>query len=133
MASIHSKNTKPENQLARLLKKNHISFKKQYLIVGKPDFVIISKKIAIFVDGDFWHGHNWKLRGIKNLKTELSTYKKYWSNKIQTNIKRDKKVNKILIKSGWKIIRIWESDLKKNPQKILSKILQKIHPAKPNL
>ena len=126
MSSIPSKNTKPENQLAQLLKQKKIKFVRHFSIIGSPDFAILSKKIAIFVDGDFWHGHNWKLRGLKNLQAELNSYNKYWSNKIQTNIRRDKKVNRLLSKLGWKVVRVWESNIKKYPNKIICNLVKTI-------
>jgi len=123
MSCIHSKDTRPEIFLGKILRENGIRYKKHYEITGKPDFVIITKKIAIFVDGDFWHGHNWKLRGFKNLKAELASYKKFWANKIRNNINRDKKANSALKKDGWKVLRFWESDLKRRSDKIIRKIL----------
>ena len=124
MSAIHSKNTRPERLLEKLLKRNKIKFKKHYQLTGSPDFVIEDRRIAIFVDGDFWHGHNWKLRGMKNQKTELDSYNKFWRNKIINNIKRDKKSNLSLKKLGWKVKRIWESDLKNNPKKIYKSIYE---------
>jgi len=133
MSSIPSKDTRPEIFLGKILRKNNIRYKKHYKIAGRPDLAIISKKIAIFVDGDFWHGHNWKLRGFKNLKAELASYKKFWANKIKTNIKRDNKANKILKIAGWRVLRFWESDLKRNPDRILKKILRVYRTRKPAL
>lgn len=133
MSCIPSKGTRPEIALGKILWSNGIHYRKHYNIAGKPDFVIISRKIAIFVDGDFWHGHNWKLRGLKNLKEELATYKKFWSEKITNNIIRDKKADYSLRKNDWKVIRLWESDLKKNPGKIGRRILNIYQARKPAL
>ena len=58
MSSIHSKNTRPEILFGKILWKNNLRYRKHYAIAGKPDFVIVSSKLAIFVDGDFWHGNN---------------------------------------------------------------------------
>jgi DNA mismatch endonuclease (patch repair protein) len=126
MACIPSKNTRPEISLGRLLWKAGVRYRKHYKIPGKPDFAIVSKKVAIFVDGDFWHGNNWRLRGIASQKKELSGYKRFWREKISRNIERDKDINAKLKKEKWKVIRCWESDLKKSPLKAVSKILQKI-------
>ena len=133
MSCIPSKDTRPEIVLGKILWRSGIRYRKHYKIVGRPDFVIVSKRIAIFVDGDFWHGHNWKLRGFRNLTEELATYKKFWVSKITNNIKRDIKVNNILKKDNWKVIRLWESDLKKNPDKIMRKILKAYELRKPAL
>ncbi|MFA5340039.1 MAG: very short patch repair endonuclease [Candidatus Omnitrophota bacterium] len=124
MACIHSKNTRPEVALGRILRRNKIKFRRHYKISGSPDIAINSRKIAIFVDGDFWHGHNWKLRGLKSLQAELASYNKFWANKIRNNIKRDIRTNKELRKNDWKVLRFWESDLKRKPDMIINKILR---------
>ena len=133
MSCIPSKGTRPEIRLGKILRENGIRYKKHYKTAGRPDFVIMTKKIAIFVDGDFWHGHNWKLRGFKSLRAELASYKKFWANKIRNNIKRDKKVNGLLRKDGWRVLRFWESDLKRKSDKIIKKILFVYKARKPAL
>lgn len=84
---------------------------------GNPDVVFVGQKIAIFIDGDFWHG-----RGFDRKKSRLP--KKYWISKIEENVRRDRRVGRQLKKEGWKVIRIWESDLKKNLDKCLSRVLR---------
>lgn len=122
MSSIRSKNTKVEIVLGKLLRKAKIRFRRHYPIAGTPDFILVEKKIAIFCDGDFWHGNNWKIRGMKNRQEEFDGLSEYWVKKIKTNIKRDRKVNKELKEKGWKVLRIWESDIKKDPEKVLNRI-----------
>jgi len=131
MASIPSKGTRPEIYLGKILSGEGIRYRKHYKVAGRPDFAIVAKKIAIFVDGDFWHGHNWKLRGFKSLRAELASYKKFWADKIRNNIRRDIRANKDLRKAGWKVLRFWESDLKRRPDKIITKILSVYHARKP--
>ena len=122
MSAIKSKNTRPEKLFEKELRKSKIKFKKHYPIEGKPDFAILDKKIAIFIDGDFWHGNNWRLRGFKNREQELKSYKRFWSDKIKNNVARDKKTNKILRKKGWTVLRFWEHHLKIDPVKCLIKL-----------
>lgn len=126
MSSIPSKGTRPEITLGKLLWSNGIRYRKHYKIAGKPDFVVVSKRVAVFVDGDFWHGNNWRLRGIESLEKELSSYKKFWRDKIKGNMARDKDVTKQLRKEGWKVIRCWESDIKNHPTKVVEKILRNL-------
>jgi len=117
MQNIHSKNTIPELIIMNELKKRNVYFAKHVeRIIGKPDIVFRRKKIVVFIDSDFWHC---------NPKTFImpKTNLKYWKSKILKNQKRDKIVNKELKKDGWKILRFWESDIKKNPIKIVEKIL----------
>ena len=83
---------------------------------GKPDIVFTKAKIAIFCDGDYWHGHNWALRGLSSLDEELTHYSEYWRNKIRKNVERDLENTKKLESSGWRVLRFWESEIKKDPE-----------------
>jgi len=126
MKSIKSKGTKVEVLFGKELWSEGFRYRKQYKIVGRPDFVFVSRKVAIFVDGDFWHGNGWKKRGFGCLEDSIKVNKKYWIPKIQQNIARDKKVNRELRKEGWTVIRVWESDIKKNLGRDVQKVLLKI-------
>jgi DNA mismatch endonuclease (patch repair protein) len=75
---------------------------------GKPDIVFREKRVAVFCDGDFWHGRNWVQRRRKLLNGANHSY---WIIKIQTNIDRDKRHNRELRKLGWKVVRLWETDI----------------------
>jgi DNA mismatch endonuclease, patch repair protein len=86
-------------------------------IPGSPDIVFVSRKIAIFFDGTFWHGYHFDTK-INKLRS------KYWKDKISKNIARDKKQRNALRRQGWKIIRIWEHDFRKNPKRTVQKILR---------
>ncbi len=79
---------------------------------GKPDIVFSSARVVVFCDGDFWHGRNWK-----TLKSKLGqgTNAKYWSAKIASNIERDKRNTALLRKTGWRVVRLWETDIKHDP------------------
>lgn len=63
-------------------------------LLGKPDIVFTKLKVVVFCDGDFWHGHNWAIRGQRSLQEELSGYSQYWRDKILRNIERDEENNK---------------------------------------
>lgn len=115
MSRIRSKNTKFELQVFEALEKNKIAFvKHDTSLPGKPDAVIKDKKIVLFVDSDFWHG--WKLKDWSH------KLKPYWLEKIQKNIKRDRKNNKKLKLMGWKVVRLREKVIKTNLSKAISKI-----------
>lgn len=118
MRNIKSKNTIPERIIMSELKKQKIYFSTHAKnILGKPDIVFRRKKIAVFVDSDFWHGH-------PNRFVKPKTNTEYWENKIKTNKKRDRKINKILRSEGWRVIRLWEYDIKKDSRKCLNRILK---------
>lgn len=117
MSSVKSKNTTPERLLCRALWARGMRFRKNYdKLPGKPDIVFTKVRIAVFCDGDFWYGHNWKIRGLKSLDEELEGYSEYWRAKINSKIERDKRVNEQLENQGWKVLRFWESDIKQNVQ-----------------
>jgi len=116
MSSIKSKDTTPEKILGHELWKLGLRYRKQYKITGKPDFVFVRAKIAVFCDGDYWHGNNWRIRGMNSIEEELSRYTPYWANKIKRNIERDQRVNEELENEGWVVLRFWENSIKKNSQ-----------------
>lgn len=120
MRNIRSTGTKPERVIMEALKKRRIYFAAYVSkIKGKPDIVFRRKKVVVFIDSDFWHGH--PERGVVP-KTNLE----YWSQKIAGNRNRDEQVNQELIKSGWTVIRLWEYDIKHNFEQSLETILRAI-------
>lgn len=115
MSSIKQKDTEPELLLRRSLWAHGLRFRKNYTgLPGKPDVVFTRAKIAVFCDGDFWHGHNWALRGLESFEEELKNYSPFWQEKLMRNIERDKKVTQALEAEGWRVLRIWESDIRKD-------------------
>ncbi len=115
MSAIPSKGTKPELILRKALWHENLRYRVNYRkLPGKPDIVFTKQKVVVFCDGDFWHGHNWAVRGMNNLQEELSGYSEYWRGKILRNIERDEENNRALRALGWTVIRIWESDIKNN-------------------
>lgn len=113
MSKIKSKNTKLEIKSKQLLKGNGLRY--QPKIFGKPDFGSKKLKIAIFIDSCFWH------KCPKHFRMPETNYP-YWRLKINKNLERAKEVNKKLKKEGWKVVRIWEHDINKNPKKCLKKL-----------
>lgn len=127
MSSIKSKNTRPEIILRKALWGKKLRYRVNYRkLPGKPDIVFTKYKIAVFCDGDFWHGHNWVLRGMPSLESELKKYSEYWQNKILRNIERDEENNQSLKTLGWIVIRLWESDIKKNLDECVATIQETI-------
>jgi DNA mismatch endonuclease (patch repair protein) len=115
MSAVKQKDTKPEIILRRALWEKGYRYRKNYKkLPGKPDIVFVGKRVAVFCDGDYWHGHNWVIRGYGSLEEELSRYSDFWRKKIEGNIERDQKNNALLKEMGWTVIRLWESDIRKN-------------------
>ncbi|MCX5814682.1 MAG: very short patch repair endonuclease [Proteobacteria bacterium] len=80
---------------------------------GRPDIVFLGPRVAVFCDGDFWHGRNWedlKLKLAKRANPE------YWLAKIASNIERDKRTDLLLNKTGWHVVRLWETTIKQDPK-----------------
>lgn len=124
MSSIKSKDTEPEMLLRKELWKRGFRYRVNYKkLPGKPDIVFTKAKVVVFCDGDFWHGHNWALRGIPSLEDELKTYSEFWQKKILRNIERDNENNIKLTESGWTVIRLWESDIRKDLNNCISQII----------
>ncbi len=117
MAAVKSEGTRPEMLLRRALWKSNMRYRVNYKeLPGKPDIVFTKYRVAVFCDGDFWHGHNWAVRGMASLEEELSRYNDFWKKKILRNVERDDQTNKLLNSMGWTVIRFWESDIKKDPE-----------------
>ncbi|MCB5951113.1 very short patch repair endonuclease [Enterococcus sp. BWT-B8] len=127
MSRIRSTGGKAETLLAKSLWHEGIRYFRNYKkLPGKPDIAITKHKIAIFVDGEFWHGYDWENQKIKRIHTN----REYWIPKIEKNIERDKKVNQELKSLGWTVIRFWEKhdvwkDLDGCIEKIKAEITQK--------
>ena len=113
MSAIPSKDTEPELMLRKALWKENLRYRVNYKkLPGKPDIVFTKYHVAVFCDGDYWHGHNWAIRGLSSLEEELAGYSEFWRKKILGNIERDTKNNRALQDTGWTVIRLWESDIR---------------------
>lgn len=119
MKSVKSSGNKStELRLIAFFKANNIKgWRRKYPVKGHPDFVFVDKRIAVFVDGCFWHGHD-----CRNTKPKQN--EDYWTKKRIRNITHDQAVNEMFIKRGWMVIRIWECELKKKNEAILREKLK---------
>lgn len=119
MSKIKGKNTKPEIALRKALWKLGLRYRLNVKnLPGKPDIVIRKKKLVIFVDGEFWHGYNWREK-----RPKIKSNRGYWIKKIEGNISRDKRTNLELKKLGWHVLRFWEKDVKKNLDGCIKQVL----------
>lgn len=119
MSKVSSKETKPEILIRKLLFSKGFRFRKNVKnLPGKPDIVLPKYKTVIFVHGCFWHQH-------KNCRksTRPTSNTEFWNTKLDKNIERDKKNAQLLKKAGWKIITVWECELK-NIEKLKKKLLR---------
>lgn len=110
MAAIRSKNTKPEEIVRKFLFSRGFRYRKNdNRLPGKPDIVLPKYKTVVFINGCFWHGHKGcKYYVIPKTNTE------FWANKIQNNKSRDILIRSELEEQNWKVITVWECELKRN-------------------
>ena len=110
MQAIKSKDSEIERLLRKELWSRGLRYRKNVnTVYGHPDIVFVGKKIAIFCDSEFWHGFDWD-----NKRKIIKSNKEFWIQKIERNIARDKEVNSYLNSQGWKVLRFWGEDIKKN-------------------
>ncbi len=118
MSRIRSTNTKIDLKIGNMLTELGYKFETYPKTYGNPDFILKRKKIAIFCDGDFWHGYKYD--------EKKKPSQKFWREKIEGNMKRDRKISRKLRSDGWKVIRIWEHDIERRPEFCTRKILREI-------
>jgi DNA mismatch endonuclease (patch repair protein) len=112
MKSIKGKDTRIEVLLRRALWERGIRYRKNYnMVPGHPDIAITKYKIAIFCDGEFFHGKDWE---VLRPRLENSNNSEFWINKISKNKEHDDEINKQLLYQGWTVIRFWGNDIKKH-------------------
>jgi len=108
MSKIRGINTKPELLFRKALWKKGIRYRvDNKKLPGKPDVSIQKYKLAIFIDGEFWHGYNWDER-----KDNIKSNRDFWVPKIERNMQRDREVNQQLMDMGYTVFRFWEKEIK---------------------
>lgn len=138
MRTVHSSGTGPEVALELALQGEGIAFETQAsFLPGRPDIVIPGQKLALFVDGDFWHGGQWRQRGLRSLEDQFSAQKggAYWLKKIRGNVDRDLRSTASLLREGWNVMRFWASDIQRAPSACVSvvKTALSIGPSPPEI
>ena len=125
MSRVRSKDSKAEIIFRKALWHLGFRYRKNYRkLPGTPDIVLTRQKIAIFIDGDFWHarGHE------TNPGEQIASRKKYWKQKLTRNVERDKEANDSLTQEGWLGLRFWESEIKKDLEKCVENVMEYTSP-----
>ena len=126
MSHIRSNNTSIEVLLRKALWHEGIRYRKNLKsLPGKPDIAITKYKIAIFCDGEFWHGKNWV-----DKKNALKTNRDFWITKIERNIMRDNKNEKKLADMGWVVLRFWGNEINKGLEDCVNQVKETIYEIK---
>lgn len=129
MRSVRSKDTRPELLLRRAVHARGARFRLHAKdVLGRPDLVVRSRKLAVFVDGDLWHGNpdEWKRRGKPDLASMFPTRTEWWVTKIENNITRDRQVDLELEEQGWRVLRFWASDVIADPDRAAETVVAAI-------
>lgn len=116
MSAIRSTENKVESALRSRLHRMGLRYRKYAKeLPGRPDFIFAKERVAVFVDGDYWHGRILVEQGMAALEARLRTPNKdYWLKKISRRVERDRSVTCALEDEGWLVLRAWESDVKKD-------------------
>jgi DNA mismatch endonuclease, patch repair protein len=126
MSAVRSKNTKAELFLRSWLHGSGLRYRVHAKsLPGTPDIVFPNKRVAIFVDGDFWHGRLEREEGFEKLKQSLNANNaRFWIEKIKSNIRRDDRVNRELEACGYRVLRFWERDVLKGCDQVVTAIVR---------
>jgi DNA mismatch endonuclease (patch repair protein) len=122
MASVRNSGSVAERAVARRLWINGYRYRLKSDLPGKPDIVFPRQRVAIFIDGDFWHGNSWRVRGYTALAAQFNASQNRWLAKIERTITRDREVDATLTADGWRVLRYWESDVLLDPMGIANAI-----------
>lgn len=122
MQAIKCKDTSIELALRKALWHKGVRYRKNYKqLIGKPDIVLTKYRIVIFCDSDHWHGYDWE-----NRNKRIKSNRDYWIPKIERNMERDKEVSAELESDGWRVIRLWEWQIKKHLAECVDMVMQAI-------
>ncbi len=128
MRRVKSTDTGPELALRRALWRRGLRYRLHARnLPGKPDLTFPRHRVAVFVDGDFWHGRQWQARGLPSLTSQFKeTQAAYWVGKIQRNVERDARVNEELASLGWRVVRFWESSVREDLEGCVEEVLRQL-------
>lgn len=132
MAAVKGKNTEPELLLRRALHRRGLRYRlHDKRLPGCPDMVFASARVAVFVDGDFWHGHGWRERGFSSFEAQFDNHRDpaRWRTKIARNMERDVEVNTDLGRLGWNVVRVLESDIRRDVESVAGAVEARVRAA----
>lgn len=127
MARVKSTGSKAELTIRRLLHARGLRYRLHYnKVYGRPDIVFTRRRVAVFIDGDFWHGNAWRLRGLPSLASQFPNRTEWWVAKLERNMRRDAEVNDQLLSQGWTVLRFWESDVIADANGVVERIVEAV-------
>ncbi len=127
MSKVKSKNSKAELIVRRRLHARGLRYRLHYIkVYGRPDIVFTRKRVAIFIDGDFWHGNAWRVRGLPSLAAQFPNRTEWWVAKLERTMQRDADVTATLTGEGWTVLRFWESDILADANNVIERIVNAV-------
>lgn len=132
MGRVRSKNTKAELALRRAVWAAGFRYRLHCAdVIGRPDLVFRTLRVAVFVDGDYWHGRSLLEGGERSLRQVIRGKRyEWWRAKLQRNIDRDRYVTSTLTAKGWTVIRVWESDVRTRPAAAIRSVVVALRKAR---
>ena len=118
MSAIKRSGSRIERTLAAAMWKSGLRYRKQYPIVGRPDFAFPHAKVTVFCDSEFWHGYGWG----ESRKAEFRKNSAFWIAKIERNIERDREVNNQLQLHGWIVLRFWGNEIQHDTKECVRRV-----------
>lgn len=115
MARVRSRDTGPETVLRRALWAEGLRYRVRLALPGTPDLVFPRARVAVFVDGCFWHG-------CPSHYTAPEANSEFWEAKLKRNQLRDRRVNRLLAESGWRVVRVWEHEVAADPRAVVERL-----------
>lgn len=128
MAAVPNRDTRPEVALRSALWRRGLRYRVRSTLTGKPDVTFPGARLAVFVDGDFWHGNAWRIRGLPNFEAQFERMNNpdFWRAKLRKNMARDAEVNSALTQAGWTVYRVFESRLKREFGAVVNEIVERV-------
>lgn len=132
MAAVRRRDTAPELALRKALFARGLRYRiSPKGVHGRPDVVFRGPRVAVFVDGDFWHGNAWRQRGDQSNEAMFSRWRNsaFWQEKIEANVARDRAADEALAAEGWMVVRIWETDLAADLDACVDRVVEAVRRA----
>lgn len=135
MSAVRNRDTQPELTLRRALHGRGLRYRLRSALPGRPDIVFGPAKVAVFVDGDYWHGNAWRTRDFASFDAYYGRGDNgpFWLTKIRRNIARDQEVTAALNGDGWTVLRCWESDIERDLSAVTDRVAAAVRADGPNV
>jgi DNA mismatch endonuclease, patch repair protein len=130
MAAVRNTGSTAEMAVRRRLWANGLRYRLGVKLPGKPDLVFPRQRVAVFIDGDLWHGNSWRVRGLPSLEAQFPTRTAWWVAKIRRNMERDREVSNRLARDGWTVLRYWESEVLADPNGVARSVCAIVDPVR---